>query len=307
MPISINPKEIRARRDRLLFLAIAVIMLGGAYAAWTWWRDREHWVSTNDAYVTGNIVTLKALTTGVVVEVLAENTQAVSKGQVLVRLDGVAAGLALAQAKAELAEAVRRVAMQFKQIEVLKLRLGGQETAPARSQRAPGRRTAKRQGLETEANIRQARAELDVLEAQLQGTTVATHPSILKAKEVLRKAYLDQVRKDVVAPVSGYVAKRRVQVGEHVAPGAPLLVIVPLDHLWVEANVKETQLARIRPGQPAEIRVDSLGFGCHLPRRGGGPESRHRQCIFTTAAGICGGQLHSRPRTGAGAGRSSRG
>jgi membrane fusion protein (multidrug efflux system) len=180
---------------------------------------------------------------------------------VLVRLDGVAAGVAVAQARAELAEAVRRVAAQFKQLELLKLRLGEPEAAPTTRQLTPGHGAAKRAGRDADPNIRNARAELDVLQAQLHGTTPATHPSVLKAKEALRKAYLEHRRKDVVAPVSGYVAKRRAQLGELVAPGAPLLVIVPLDHLWVEANVKETQLARVRPGQPAEIRVDSLGSG----------------------------------------------
>ena len=112
---------------------------------------------------------------------------------------------------------------------------------------------------EIEAGIRQTQAELDSLEAVLKGTTAANHPTVQKAKELLKRAYLEFVRKDIVAPVSGYVAKRRAQVGEQVQPGTTLLAIVPLDYLWVEANVKETDLAHIRPGQPAEIRVDAYG------------------------------------------------
>ena len=106
----IHPKKIREQRNLRLrlvtFLILGVAIVAGAY----WWEYTRHWVSTNDAYVTGNLVTLKAQTSGIVVEVRAENTQYVQKGEVLVRLDGVPAQLALEQAKAELADTVRRIA-----------------------------------------------------------------------------------------------------------------------------------------------------------------------------------------------------
>src|SRR5205823_6741085 len=85
------------------------------------------------------------------------------------------------------------------------------------------------------------------------------HHLVMRAQNGLQRTYREYVGHDSVDPVSGYAAKRRVQVGEEVKPGMPLLAIVPLDYLWVEANFKETELARIRPGQPAHISVDIYG------------------------------------------------
>jgi membrane fusion protein (multidrug efflux system) len=112
---------------------------------------------------------------------------------------------------------------------------------------------------ETEALIEQARAELAGVEATLDGTTPETHPAVAEAAASLRQKFLDYSRREIVAPVAGHVAKRKVQVGDRVEPGAPLLAIVPLDQLWVEANLKEKDLARVRPGQEAEVIVDMLG------------------------------------------------
>jgi membrane fusion protein (multidrug efflux system) len=270
----IHPKKIREQRNLRLRLVTFIILGAAIVAGVYWWEYTQHWVSTNDAYVTGNLVTLKAQTSGIVVEVRAENTQSVQKGEVLVRLDGVPAQLALEQAKAELADSVRRIAAQFNQVEVLKQRVVVQQATLTRVQHDRERyrqaaaeggvsaqqlQNAEDQAREIEAGVQQTQAELKSLNTLIQGTTAANHPTVQKAKEALKRAYLEYVRKDIVAPVSGYVAKRRAQVGEQVQPGAPLLAIVPLDYLWVEANVKETDLARIRPGQPAEIRIDAYG------------------------------------------------
>jgi membrane fusion protein (multidrug efflux system) len=93
-------------------------------------------------------------------------------------------------------------------------------------------------------------------QARVDRTTVANHPDVLAAAAQVHDAYLDLARTQLPAPVSGFVAKRAVQVGQRVAPGAPLMAIVPLDEAWVEANFKESQLAVMRVGQPVVLTAD---------------------------------------------------
>jgi membrane fusion protein (multidrug efflux system) len=112
---------------------------------------------------------------------------------------------------------------------------------------------------ELQAVIRENQAEKISIEAQISGTTIDNHPAIEKAKSRVRAAFLNFQRRNIVAPVAGYVAKRKVQLGDNVKPGVPLLAIVPLDDLWIDANFLETQVAGIRPGQTADIRVDAYG------------------------------------------------
>jgi len=88
---------------------------------------------------------------------------------------------------------------------------------------------------------------------------VASHPDVQASAAKLRAAFLDDVRTTLVAPVDGYVAKRSVQVGQRVQPGAPLMAVVPLHGVWIDANFKETQLAKMRLGQPVEIDSDVYG------------------------------------------------
>ena len=85
------------------------------------------------------------------------------------------------------------------------------------------------------------------------------HPSVDLAKHQLIEAHLEYARQQIRAPISGYVAKRKAQVGDRVQPGASLMTIVPLDHLWVEANLRETELQHVRPGQPALVSVSLYG------------------------------------------------
>jgi membrane fusion protein (multidrug efflux system) len=110
-----------------------------------------------------------------------------------------------------------------------------------------------------EADVRETQAEYDALDAQIGGTTVMEHPAVELAKHEFINAHLEFARQQIRAPISGYIAKRKAQVGDRVTPGTNLMTVVPLDHLWVEANLRETELSDIRPGQSAEVRVDLYG------------------------------------------------
>jgi membrane fusion protein (multidrug efflux system) len=104
-----------------------------------------------------------------------------------------------------------------------------------------------------------AQQQLATSRTLTDGTSIEKHPNVERAAAKLREAYLAYARTSVPAPVSGYVAKRTVQVGQRVAPGAPLMSIVPLDQLWVDANFKEVQLRSMRIGQPVTLTADAYG------------------------------------------------
>lgn len=272
MPQRIRPREIIRRRNRRLkFMALALLLAGLCFLLY-WWLNHRDWISTDDAFVAGHMITLKAQTDGTVVEVLAENTQHVQKGDVLVKLDGTHALIALQQAKAELAEAVRNIVTLQAKVETLKQRIGAKEAAlnqvrhdlsrllvAAKDGAASEQQVQNAQDKirELEASIRETRAEQLGVVAQLRNSTVTDHPLVEKAKSRLRRAFLDYQRRKIIAPVSGYVGKRKVQIGDNLKAGAPLLVIVPLDQIWVEANFLETQVADIRIGQKATVSVDA--------------------------------------------------
>ena len=114
--------------------------------------------------------------------------------------------------------------------------------------------------------VASAQAALDAARQQAQSnhaltdrTSIEQHPDVLAAAAKVRDAYLDYARNTLPAPVTGYVAQRSVRVGERVGPGTPLMSIVPLDGVWVDANFKEVQLRRMRIGQPVTMTADVYG------------------------------------------------
>ena len=110
-----------------------------------------------------------------------------------------------------------------------------------------------------EAALQQARDQLASNASLTDGTTVTQHPNVTRAAARVREAYLAWQRVNMPSPVDGYVAKRNVQVGQRVQPGAPLMTVVTLDQAWVDANFKESQLQTLRIGQPAELTADVYG------------------------------------------------
>lgn len=261
------------RSRRLLGIGLGALSLGLIYLAY-WWTYSSRLAVTNDAYVTGNLAPLKAQTRGTVVDVRVDNTQYVRQGDVLVRLDGLQAQVTLEQAEANLAETVRRVETLFSQAETLRQKLAAKEAVLNRNRHDLARyRSVAEEGAvsaqqieetefrirELEAEVRQTRAEWEGAEVLVRATSPADNPKVLQAAAALKQAYLDRARQEIVAPVSGFVAKRGIQPGEQVRPDTPLLAIVPLDYLWVEANFLENELTRVQPGQPVAVTTDLYG------------------------------------------------
>jgi len=269
-----SPATAPTQRKRWLLIVVgAFAALGIAYGAY-WALALRHVQSTDDAYVNGNVVQITPQISGTVVAIGADDTQFVTAGRTLVQLDQADAKVALDQADAQLAKTVREVRSLFATSAQLQatvaMRLS--DLAKANEDLARRERLAssgavsgeERQHARDAANsaraaLLAAQQELEANRARVDRTTVDNHPDVRNAAARVRDAYLTYSRTALPAPVSGFVAKRAVQLGQRVAPGAPLMAIVPLDQVWVDANFKEPQLAGMRVGQPVKLTADLYG------------------------------------------------
>ena len=261
------------RRAVLLTLAGIFLVAGIVWFLLYWfvfsWRE-----ITDDAYVNGNQVTLSSQVTGTVISVLADDTQRVEAGQVLVKLDPTDTDLALAKAQSALAQAVRQVRQQTQTAAQYESSIAPKREELARAQADLARREpllaehaiAPEEIAHARQAVADARSALETAERQsnaahalIDGSDVAGNPLVQQARTAYREAWVAAHRNAILAPVSGYVAQRSVQVGSRVQPGQALLTILPLHDLWVDANFKEVQLKHIRIGQPAEVRTDVYG------------------------------------------------
>jgi membrane fusion protein, multidrug efflux system len=251
-----------------------VILLAALGIAIYWLAVGQYHESTEDAYVGGNVVSVTAQVGGVVTAIGADDTDFVRAGSSLVRLDDTDARLALARAKAQLARTVRQVRAQYAAVGQTRANLTLRQVALARAKADLAHRRelvgvgaiSGEEVRHAEQAVRAATAALEVARQQLAGSralidraSIATQPEVLAAASQLRDAYVAAYRTDVPAPVTGMVTKRNVQLGQKINPGVPLMSVVPLDHLWVEANFKESQLRHIRIGQPVTLMADVYG------------------------------------------------
>jgi membrane fusion protein (multidrug efflux system) len=263
-----------ARRRRALLIVAGVFILAGLAWFLLWLFVFSTRVKTDNAYVGGNQVAISAQVSGTVVAILADDTQRVVVGQVLVRLDPTDARVRLEQARSALAQAVRGVRQQTSSAsgadaQVVTARLALQKNEADLKRRLP-LLAAHAESPEAVQHLRDdvahARAALDAAEAQsaaahaaIEGTDVAQNPAVLQARASFSAAWIAAQRNAIVAPVSGYVAERSVQLGNSVQPGQQLMTVVPLHDLWIDANFKESQLRHIRIGQPVKIVSDLYG------------------------------------------------
>jgi membrane fusion protein (multidrug efflux system) len=237
--------------------------------------------TTEDAYVAGNLVQLTPQVGGTVVAIRADDTDLVRAGQTVVELDRADAQVALDQAEAALAKTVRDVRALYAGTDQLRASVDVRESELARVRADLKRRLsladsgavsaeelehARTSVAGAEAALAAARQQWQANLAQTEGTKIESHPLVRQAAGRVREAYLAYSRAGIVAPVTGYVAKRAVQVGQRLQPGTPLLAIVPLDHLWVDANFKENQLRDLRIGQPVTLEADL--YGSHVEYHG---------------------------------------
>jgi len=262
------------KRRRALLIVAGVFILAALLWFLLWFFVLSTRVKTDNAYVSGNQVAISAQVPGTVVAILADDTQHVDAGQVLVKLDGTDADTRLAQARSALAQAVRGVRQQTSSAtgadaQVVAARLDLKKAEADLKRRLP-LIAAQAESPEIVQHLRdgvaQARAAVNAAEAQaaaahaaIEGTDVAQNPVVMQARANFRAAWVAAQRNAIYAPVSGYVAERSVQLGNSVQPGQQLMTVVPLHDLWIDANFKESQLRHIRIGQPATVVSDLYG------------------------------------------------
>ncbi len=276
-----------ARRKAMGAVAALVLLAGIGYGIY-WWLVLNHFESTDNAYVQGNIVQITPQVPGTVIAIDADDTAHVKAGDVLVRFDPADAQVALEQAQAQLAQTVREVRAVYANNGTLQAQIAAREAELSRYQvelakaqddvtrRAPLVATG---AVGTEefnhasAQLASARSALAAAQSavlaahellaanqtQTSGVSVDQHPNVLRAAARVREAFLALSRNELVAPIDGYVAKRSVQLGQRVAAGTPLMSLIALDRVWVEANFKESQLQQLRIGQPVTLEADVYG------------------------------------------------
>src|ERR1700761_4208029 len=263
----------RARPLGLFGLAAVVVLCALGYGGY-WVFDAPYFESTDDGYVNGDVVQVTSEVPGTVLSLDVDDTQLVEAGQALLKLDPADARIAEENAEADLARAVRQVRGLFAQGKELRAQIEQREQAERTANEDLQRRgtliadgaisteelsPARDAVTTTRANVAAAREQLSQTVAQIDGTTIADHPQVLAAAAAVRNAALALHRTELTSPVSGVIAKRSVQVGQRVAAGSPLLAVVPLDDVWVDANFKEVQLKRMRAGQPVTVHTDIYG------------------------------------------------
>ncbi|MBM5457917.1 HlyD family efflux transporter periplasmic adaptor subunit [Pseudomonas sp. P66] len=263
----------RKRKTWLLGLALLVVLGGGA--VWAWHELYGRWnEETDDAYVNGNVVEITPLITGTVVSIGADDGDLVHAGQVLIEFDPSDAEVGLQAAQAQLARAVRQVRGLYSNVDGMRAQVAARQAEQTKAQENYNRRKTLAAGgaisleelsharddlASAQSSLINAKQQLNTTTALVDDTVVSSHPQVMAAAADLRQAYLAAARTTLVAPVTGYVAKRTVQLGQRLEPGTATMAVIPLDQLWIDANFKETQLRNMRIGQPVDIVADLYG------------------------------------------------
>ena len=263
----------RARKRALTILG-AVVVIGAIVWAVFHFLLAAPEQETDDAYVAGDVVAITARDPGQVTAIHADNTQVVKAGQPLIDLDAATADVGVASAEAELARAVRATRSDFSKVNETGAAVVQAEAELARARNDLARRRgAAAEGAISGEELSHAADQVKVASATLQlarsqqaqskngvvGTTVSNNPAVLAAIAAYRRAAITRSHMHVVAPIDGVVAQRTVQLGQQVSAGMPLMAVVPLDRVWVDANFRETQLRDLRIGQAATVTADMYG------------------------------------------------
>ena len=255
----------------VLFIALAIYWL-------TILRFEE---STDDAYVNGNQIIVSPQIFGYIKSIYADETDVVQEGQILVSLDTTDQKIAFEQAKHQLAETLRQTVGLFERVPELEAEKKIKEAERKRAWQDYTHRKNLQDGgavsieqfehadatyVASQEAVTQVEHQLQAAIAEIENTTILTHPQVEEAKDRVRRTFVDLQRCEVQASSHGMIANRLAQVGESASPNDPLMSLVPLDQIWVNANFKETQLENVRIGQPVTMTADL--YGCDVVYHG---------------------------------------
>ncbi|OCQ53660.1 Multidrug export protein EmrA [Photorhabdus australis subsp. thailandensis] len=272
-PQNLNSSKKRQRSRALVLLTLAFSLLGVAYFFY-WFIVLRHHQETDNAYVTGNQIQIMSQVAGSVITVNFDNTDFVKSGSVLVQLDPRDTELALEKAKTALASSVRQTHQRMINSKQYLANIALRRSELTRVQSDLSRREilgaqkviGKEELQHAREAVTSAQAALDVAveqynanQAIILDTPLEKQPAVEQAATDVRNAWLALQRTKIVSPIDGYVSRRSVQIGAQINKNTPLMAIIPAYDMWIEANFKETQLADMRIGQPAEITSDFYG------------------------------------------------
>ncbi len=261
------------RRLGFIILGLVIVLAAIGYGAY-WFLDARFYESTDDAYVAGNVVAVTSRENATVMSLHADNTQTVKQGQVLIEMDPAVANVNMAAAEANLARTVRSVRGEFSGADTYRAQLAQAQVALVQAQADYQRRQeASADGAVSGEELAHARQAVEAAQAQvdaaggslqhalsqIEGADVGNNPDVLAAEAQLRTAAIVLGHMRIVAPVDGVIAQRTVQVGQQVQAGTPLMAVVPLSNVWVDANFKEVQLQDMRVGQKVTVTADVYG------------------------------------------------
>lgn len=269
--------DSRALLRKRLFALLGVSLVLALAIWFFWWvLVGQHYISTDDAYVDASQALITPQLDGTISAVPVTDTMHVKRGQVLVRLDPADAELEVAQAQANYAQAIRRVRQYFANASAAAADVAARNADLRRASEDYNRRaalaksgavsgdemTAARNALDTaRAALRAAEETLESQQALIRGTDVDHNPEVLAAEAALEKAQLDLSRTALLAPLDGVIAQNQAQIGQRVHVGDVLMSVVPVQNSYVNANFKESQLTRVRAGQPVTLTSDMYGSG----------------------------------------------
>jgi membrane fusion protein (multidrug efflux system) len=278
-----KPKRRLNRKVLLAATALALIGVGAWYGQY-WWATGRYLVSTDDAYVGAKNTTLASKVTGHVDAVLVEDNAKVHEGDVIAKIDDGDYRLAVDSARGKVITQDATIDRIGKQIEAqqaaidqAKAQLASAQAGSARAeadyarqQQLAARDYASKQALDaalaakdqSKASVQGAQAAVEAAEANVQVLKAQQEEAARTLKELntaLAKTERDLSFTLIKAPMDGVIGNRAMQVGDYVQPGQRLASLVPLDAVYVDANFKETQLGKLKPGQPVKIAVDSMG------------------------------------------------
>lgn len=268
-----EPVKKSKRKTSFFILFIVLVVIA---ATWFFYYEvyAKYSEETNDAYVNGDLVVISPQISGTVSKVVVDQGDYVEKGQILISLDSNDTQIALQAAEAKLANSVREVRSLYAtadnakaSLEATKVEYNQAISDYKRRQKLAKSGAISQEDLNhykdlvetTKSQYLASQQALKMAVALVDNTVLKTHPAIKSAVANLRQVYLNNLRADIVAPISGYVAKRAVQLGSQVQPGTQMMVIVPLHQVWVDANFKESQMRDMRIGQAVILTSDLYG------------------------------------------------